>query len=437
MKLFLTNLVLATAMTCATGAVAKPYCTELTERAQLPKKYQNRGPFYSDTASGWIIGQDQLASNFLVSDQVTALWIGIAKEFKKLDTELVVLAAPPRPLFAPADVLRQINLPSDFNLEELRDRFSAYITVLNTAGIIAPDLSKLAQSKHSNSYYFTRDTHWTPMGAAISVSHLKEAIDQTPAEETISTIIASQNYEEKGSLAAVVEEICGTRPEIEKVPSPQFAQQGSAESLFADQTDEDTIALVGTSFSDRYKRDAYKVADAISFVMDATVENYSVTGGGIVGAMEAFIHSGALENSRFKNVVWEVPYSAPLTKVDGLRQILGVLLTQNIKPLDEGLETQISDKWITLKHRFSAADLKALEIRTNKISVGQLVVELIDTKGTSTQFKLVKTDRIAATFRSTRWALALTGLPNTEIIKIKLRLKGGIVQETATVNFFK
>ena len=53
------------------------------------------------------------------------------------------------------------------------------------------------------------------------------------------------------------------------------------------------------------------------------------------------------------------------------------------------------------------------------------------------KYDFMKTDRIAEKFRSTRWALALTDLPNTEIIKIKLRLKGGIVQETATVNFFK
>jgi alginate biosynthesis protein AlgX len=437
MKPFLTSLVLATAISCSTGAVAKPYCTELNEKTQLPKKYQKRGPFYSDTASGWIIGHDQLKSGFLVTDEVTALWNRIATEFKKRGAELVVLAAPPRPLFAPTDVLGQMDLPSDFNIEELRDGFSAYITALNNAGIVAPDLSKLAQSQTTNSYYFARDTHWTPMGATISVAHLKEAIDKTPAKDTISTIRASQFYEEKGSLAGVVKSTCGMRPEIETVPSPQFAQNGSADSLFADTSDKDAIALVGTSFSDRYQRDAYQVADALSFVMDATVENYSVTGGGLAGAMEAFIRSGALKDGRFKTVVWEAPYSASLTRVDGLRQILGALSTYNTLPLDEGLETAVGDEWTTLEHRFSVANLTAMEIQTNKSSTGQLVVELISREGISTRVNLVKTDRVEAKSRSTRWALALSNMPNNEIVKLKLRLKGVPTQEAAIIYFFK
>ncbi|MFT5798029.1 MAG: alginate biosynthesis protein AlgX [Candidatus Azotimanducaceae bacterium] len=437
MKSILTSLALAIAMTCATGAAAKPYCTELNEKAQLPKKYQKRGPFYSDQTSGWIIGHDQLKSNFVVTNEVTALWHSIAMEFERHGAKLVVLAAPPRPLFAPADMLGQMNLLGDFDLTQLQDGFSAYITALNTVGIVAPDLSKLAQIQTTNSYYFARDTHWTPMGAAISVAHLKESIDQTPVYETISTINASKTYEEKGSLSGVVETTCGTRPGIETVPSPQFAQQGSAESLFADTADKDAIALVGTSFSDRYQRDAYQVADALSFVMDATVENYSVTGGGLVGAMEAFIRSGALKNGRFKTVVWEAPYSTPLTRVAGLRQILGALLTYNATPQSDGLKTAVGDKWTTLEHSFSTAGLAALEIETANTTSGQLVVELFDTQGISTRVKIEKTDRIAAQLRNNRWALALNGLPNNKIVKLKLRLKGATTQESANIRFFK
>lgn len=362
MKSFLTSLFLATTITYATGAVAKPYCTELNEKSLLPKKYQKRGPFYSDTASGWIIGHDQLKSNFTVTDEATLLWHNIAIEFKKRGVDLVVLVAPPRPLFAPAVALEKMGLPNNFNLAELQDRFSAYITALNTMGIVAPDLSKLAQNQTSYSYYFKRDTHWTPMGAAISVAHLKQAIDQTPAEETMLTITASQTYKEKGSLAGVVKSTCGTRPQVEIVPSPQFAQQGSAETLFAETANKDAIALVGTSFSDRYQRDAYQVADALSFVMNASVVNFSVTGGGLVGAMEAFFRSDALNKGRFRTVVWEAPYSASLTQVDGLLQILGTLQTQNTTRSGEPLKTQIGDEWITLKHRFSAADSTALEM---------------------------------------------------------------------------
>jgi alginate biosynthesis protein AlgX len=437
MKSLLTSMTLATAVACTSGVFAKPYCAELSEKTQLPKKYQKRGPFYSDAASGWIIGHDQLKLNFEVTDEVTALWRSINAEFEKHGAKLVVLAAPPRPLFVPADALNQMKLPDDFSLTDLQDGFSAYITSLNSAGIVSPDLSKLALGQIASSYYFARDTHWSPMGAAFSVAHLKAAIDQTPVKDTISTITASQTYEEKGSLAGVVKATCGTRPKIETAPSPQYAQKGSAVSLFADTESEDAIALVGTSFSDRYQRDAYQVADALSFVMDATVENYSVTGGGLAGAMETFIRNGAMKDGRFKTVVWEAPYSTPLTRVAGLRQILGALLTYDATPQSDGLKTAVGDKWTTLEHSFSTAGLAALEIETAKTTSGQLVIELFDTKGASTRMKLEKTDRVAAQLRNNRWALALNGLPNNKIVKLKLRLKGATTQEYANIRFFK
>ncbi|WP_412550274.1 alginate O-acetyltransferase AlgX-related protein [Shimia sp. MIT910701] len=45
------------------------------------------------------------------------------------------------------------------------------------------------------------------------------------------------------------------------------------------------LALLGSSFSNRYKRDHYRVADALARAFDADVENFSVSGGGPIGAI--------------------------------------------------------------------------------------------------------------------------------------------------------
>jgi hypothetical protein len=429
-------LTLAAAVTFAAAANAEPFCADLTVKDKLPKKYQKRGPFYSDAATGWIIGQDQLKNNYAVTAETVALWHDIKAEFDTHGVNLVVMAAPPRPLFAPHSAIDAMVLPADADLSALQHGFSNYISALNTAGITAPDLSIIAQNPTAADYYFARDTHWTPMGAALSAAHLNAAMGNTAIDVNMARIDVAGTYDEKGSLAGVVEDVCGSRPNIETVYAPQFAAQGTAASLLGDTPQRDKLALIGTSFSDRYQRDAYQVADALAFMIDADVDNFSVTGGGLVGSMEAFIRSGALADGTYKTVVWETPYSAPLTNVNGLRQILGALRTTGKQAQANALNARVGKDWISIDHTVSLADVQGLEIVTQATETGQLIVELIDAAGGKTRTKLVKSDRVAAELRSNKWAIALSDMPNEQIVRIKLRLPKANAQDTATLRFF-
>ncbi|MEP4198340.1 MAG: hypothetical protein ABJL99_22185 [Aliishimia sp.] len=435
MKRTLSHIIMAT-IVLSTGASAAPYCADLMVQDQLPKKYQKRGPFFSDDATGWIIGNDQLKDKYAVTDEAKLLWRSIKSEFDKYGVDLVVMAAPPRPLFATDDAIQAMGLPSDADLSRLQQGFSAYIKALNAAGIVAPDFSVIAQSADAQGYYFSRDTHWTPTGAALSVAHLNAAMGKASAQDSMARIKTTARYEEKGSLAGVVKDVCGSRPEIETVSAPVYAQQGTASSLLNDVPDKEKIALVGTSFSDRYQRDAYQVADALAFVMDASVDNLAVTGGGLVGSMEAFIRSGALANTGYQTVVWETPYSAPLTQISGLRQILGALLASRKTTQISTLETRIGKDWVSVDHNISLTDIRGLEIEADQADTGQLIVELIDTNGGKSRTKLVKTDRVVADKRSPKWALAVSALQKSQIVRIKLRMPKASTQEPVTIRFF-
>ncbi|MEH6522972.1 alginate O-acetyltransferase AlgX-related protein [Sulfitobacter sp.] len=433
----LTHLTLAASLTLAVPATAAPYCADLNVQDQLPKKYQKRGPFYSDVSTGWIIGKDQLKNKYAVTSEAIALWKEIKAEFDNRGANLIVMAAPPRPLFAPGAAIDAMDLPEDLNLSEIKKGFSDYITALNAAGIVAPDLSVIAQGPAAEGYYFTRDTHWTPQGAALSAAHLNASIGNASVQDSMARITNTATYEEKGSLAGVVKDACGNRPKIEVVSAPQYAQQGSASSLLGDAPIKDEIALIGTSFSDRYQRDAYQVADALAFMMDASVDNFSVTGGGMVGSMETFIRSGALKEGNYQTVVWETPYSAPLTHVDGLRQILGALQTTSESIEIGTLDTHVGDDWVSYEQIFSIEDIQTLEIETKQTNTGQLVVEFIHADGKKTRTKMGKTDRIAADLRSNKWAFSLKNMSTSQIVRIKLRLPKASRQETAVIHFFK
>lgn len=434
MKTFISNIALVVALALPTTTVAAPYCETLLDADQLPAKYKKRGPFFSDDQTGWIIGRDQLKADFKVTEEAVLLWSDIVAEFNTYGVELVALVAPPRPLFAPQDVRDTVGLPADYDANKAAKSFSEYLLALNSSGIIAPNLLIAAEDQAENPYYFKRDTHWTPYGAAYSAAALADHLVDTSVIDAFSALSFSNEFSEKGSLSTVVDAACGSRPELEMTVSASYAKQGDANSLLGDvSSDEHSYALVGTSFSDRYQRDAYQVADALSYFVDAPVENFSVTGGGMAGAMEGFIRSGALASGKYKTVVWEAPYTAPLTNISSLRQVLGALISTRdhtdvaVKSLD------ISKDWVEVKHDITTNGNIGLEIQTTDVSTGQLDIELYDAEDTKTRIKLIKSDRVDAQYQSNVWTIALGHLPTQTFTRIKVRMKKSISTNVASL----
>lgn len=402
------------------AAHAEPYCDALGNKDQLPGKFQKRGPFYSDVNSGWIIGDDQLRADFTMSDEAKSLLRQIVQEFSGQGVELAVMVAPPRPLLVPTAVRTEMGLPSSYDEQAVADAFSGYISELNSLGITAPNLLPIALDDAAE-YYFQRDTHWTPFGAAISAAALAKALGDN-GSASLAGLLLTEEYSEEGSLSMVADAACGDRPEAEVVKAPAFSKKGDANSLLSETT-EPAMALIGTSFSDRYQRDAYRVADAIAHFTGAQVDNMSVTGGGITGAMEAFIRASELTSGKYKTVVWEVPYTAPLSDIGALRQILGALLSQ--RGQSAGVDTaDVSVRWVNIKPHFDLATGAAVEIHLPGVSVGQLDVEFYDADKNKAQLKLHKTDRVAPSLRSDIWSIALSDLTINTLTRMKLRLRG-------------
>ncbi len=422
----LTMLSAALAVALTAGAVhAAPYCDEMNSKDTLPKKFQKRGPFYSDAVSGWIIGDDQTRAKFRVSGEARHLWSAINAEFEALGVNLTVMAAPPRPLFAP-EKARAAMGAGGFDAAGVAKAFGGYIDALNEAGVPAPNLLETATGAE-RPYYFQRDTHWTPSGAALSAKALSAVIGLT-ADAVAPDYSAT--YEEKGSLSMVAEAACGDRPAPETVTAPDFARAGDASALLGAATGP-ALALVGTSFSNRYQRDAYRVADAIAHYTGASVENFSVSGGGVTAGMEAFIRSGRM--AEFKTVVWEAPYTEPLTNISALRQILGALISQR-STQSAGQNVDLSGDWVSVKPEVALTSNGALDIQVEGVEAGQLDVEFYDANDRKTRIKLRKSDRVDAALRSDVWSIALGRIDPASIVRIKLRLKDANKETMATLH---
>lgn len=315
-----------------TPLAAKPYCEALLDKAALPEKYARIAPIYSDAETGWIFASNQLRQSYEMKDKPQALMDRIVAGFEARGAKLAILVAPPRPVIAGQGVLRRTmgQAAEGYNVEAARDSFLTLLANLRASGAMVPDLQSMVLSDPElrRRYYFRRDTHWTTVGAVRSA----EALAATIAEAHPDLIAYQRDIvvewkgkiEEKGSLSAVVQKVCGERPKREVARTAVLASAGV--DLLSDMVAaHKPVALVGTSFSDRYKRDHYRVADALAASLGVEVENHSKSGGGMTGSMLAFLASGQLENGAHDLVIWELPYTQNFNSTKRLGQIVKAL----------------------------------------------------------------------------------------------------------------
>lgn len=322
---------LVATLLAATMAQADPYCAQLLDARALPKKVAKIAPVYSDMTSGWVFTQDQLKDRYDMKDSSRRLVQAIVTEFAKRDVPLAIVVAPPRPVVAGQAQLDAAMGGTRYDVGAAQASFDALIQGLSDTGAIVPNLSNaaLADPDMRDGFYFRRDTHWTTVGSAIGAIALGRAVnaqlpDLFPKDGQVGAgdLVPSGTIEEKGSLASVVYKTCGTQPDPETAQSFDLARDGD---LLAAGPGGPAIALVGSSFSNRHKRDHYRFGEALAWAFDADVTNYSVSGGGPIGAIEAYVLSGALDRRAHALVVWEIPYTESFNAPSFLRQLLGAL----------------------------------------------------------------------------------------------------------------
>lgn len=361
------------------------------------------------------------------SEDALQLIAAIVEEFKALGVPLAVLMAPPRPLVAGADAVEAAaEGPVGFDRDKAARSFANMTAAVRETGAIMPDLLQMVLQDPSlrAAYYFRRDTHWTPTGAVHSALALSEAVAAQmpgafPVAGTLDAddLTVSDTLEERGSLSDLAKATCGIALSAERVPMPVLPSTDG--DLLSDDRDQPTIALAGTSFSDRYKRDAYRVADAISAAFGAKLMNYSVSGSGAIGGIESLILSGELDPQTVDLVIWELPYTEGLSVTSMLRQLLGALQYQRYHSMSQSVLIQEDSR---LEVGSWAPDLIAIHAPNSDVQ--QLYVDIYTVEGIKTTVQLVRRDHIPAERRADIWPVSVTGLPGGAVQAVKIRAKG-------------
>lgn len=426
---------LIASLVLGTAAQSAPYCADLLNQEALPKKYARIAPIYSDRASGWIFTQDQLKDRYEMKSSSLKLVQAIVDEFTARDVPLAIVVAPPRPVIAGQDNLDAAMGQYLYSVADARSSFDNMIEQLAGTGAIVPNLSDvaLADTDIRNRFYFRRDTHWTAAGSAVSATALAHTVNtQAPDLFANDGDLAFRDLEvtgaiqEEGSLAAVVHKTCGAVLPPETSETFDLSRSGD---LLAVSSDGPAIALLGSSFSNRYKRDHYRVADAMARAFDADIENFSVSGGGPIGAIEAYVMSGALDRKDHDLVVWELPYTESFNSQSFLRQLLGAL-SESLSPIKATeLQTQPQETVVKLVEGVATS---GIEIEAEDIAKQNFNLEVRFDNGSTAKVYLGRRNSVPVDLRSPSLRSSLSHYGNRSPVEIVISpIKGARIKHVA------
>ena len=425
-----------------TGVHAAPLCPEFTSPDLMPSKYRKLAPVLSGGSTDWIITADQMDVNYVPASQAQFLLREIARQFEAKGTKLAILMAPPRPLVAGQEAIDALgNNPEEFDIAAVTDNYNEMVTMVEAAGIIMPNLLAVAtgSSEIRQDFYYRHDTHWTPAGAAYSAVALAEAVAAAnlPSFSGMTLTLpdfsgTSETYTENGSLALMANKVCGA--DISPVVSgfPAFDNQ-HADLLGDTLGNKPKVILAGSSFSNRYKRDAYRVANAVASTMGANVLNASVAGGGAIGGIEGALLTGLVDKDNPPAlVVWEVPYTEGLRSPSTLRQLLDALALSNGKKMAAGRTLDTSGKTV-----ISLANTNA-ELITFKLpdtEIEEIKVKISFEKRKDMNLKLRRKTRVPAELRSDYWSLSLAGMAKDKPVSATFTYDGARIGAGAVFGF--
>ena len=411
----------------ATAVNAAPLCPEFASPDLMPSKYRKLAPVLSGGLTDWIITDDQMDLKYVPNDQSKYLLGEIAKAFEARGTKLAIVMAPPRPLIAGQEAIDALgNNGDEFKVDAVAASFNEMVSFVQSTGIIMPNLLEVATASEEvrEKFYYRHDTHWTPHGAARSAVALAEAVAaaELPAFARITPSApdftsTTEVLAEEGSLAVMANKVCGANVPPVETPFPAFDDQ-QADLLGDGASDKPQIILAGSSFSNRYKRDAYRVADAIASTISADVTNVSVAGGGAIGGIEGAILTGMIDKDNPPAlVVWELPYTEGLGSPSTLRQLLGALQMNDdaqiaaSRSLDASGETMIA---------LANSDAQLITFKLPNTEIEEIKVRISFEKRKDMNLKLRRKDHVPAALRSDYWSLSLSGMTKDKPLAAKV-----------------
>ena len=248
-------------------------------------------------------------------DERTVHMLGeLAKVLKENGTTLVYVTIPTK-----SQVMAQY-LPAHaadygFKPEVANAIYTDFITRLNTAGIVAPDMmTALRNNKGGERALFGDDFHWTSQGARLGAQAIAEQIKADPAyadqpTQTFVTTAIAPEVAFSGMRRTLQGYCAKSLPPTETMAykTEAAASTDAAASgldIFATSNEVLPAVLVGTSYSDS---PINNFAGFLAEYSQLEIVNYAITGGNQFGSMTSYMTSDEFKAQRPRFLIWENP----------------------------------------------------------------------------------------------------------------------------------
>ena len=252
---------------------------------------------------GWLFSREEFAAPLDRTPDLAEAATGLAQIRDDLAARGINLVLVPLP--AKADIYREhlsnAAIPDD--LLQLYDDFAA---LLDTQGIRYVDTRRsLLAAKPEGQLFLTTDTHWTPLGAAVTAAAVGDALGQTTPQAYI--ISAKAPSEREGDLSKFIvtgelAPLVGLGPESVTPVQATTSADASAGDIFGPSSI--PYVLTGTSYS---ANELWSFSESLKASLGADVLNMAEEGKGPVAPMRALLQSDTLRDNPPETVIWEFP----------------------------------------------------------------------------------------------------------------------------------
>ena len=285
-------------------------CCQLCPAAASPGSYGTSFlrsfTMLREGTNGWLFrSDDDLRISFGPSEEGLRDLVRLNNALKRRGVTLGMGIQPPRGLMhreklAPAD-------RAAYNHELAQFSYTNMLKRIRAAGIVVPDLERLVYERGGPDFFFKADHHWTPEGARRTAVLSADSIRALPQYDQIEhrrfVTQPAGLFAKRGTLHRAAERICGFGAPAQYVRTytTEPADDADGASLLGE-AEAPPVILVGTSNSDP----TYNFAGFMSEALGIDVLNASIAGGGMDGAMLAYMRSAEFQDSPPKLMVWEL-----------------------------------------------------------------------------------------------------------------------------------
>ena len=279
---------------------------------------------------GWIFRTDYdlKQDEYELSDWASGSFKRLNEVLGKRGTTLVVSINPTRGLVGHPALLPPYD--KDYDLKKAQAGYEKLIDMFSETGIIT------ANSKDAGTvsgFFLKRDNHWTAVGAKYMAQKVADAVKANPvyaslkkAEFVTTEAPAEEGKQANDNFLEFIEETCGKMPEPETIKTIYTTSRkdtgDAAQALLGEQAEAPEVVLWGTSNSTEPEPSHANFAGFLKEYLSADVNNASVQGGSIRGAIGSYVLTGQYDTQKPKVALWELSAHYGLDQDELFREMI-------------------------------------------------------------------------------------------------------------------